>query len=73
MGARFAVNPEVKRAVGAGERFDVAILNPPVLDDLIKRGVASSARETERLVQRSGSSPRRQLHPFFGRQSNRWY
>ena len=33
----FHVNPEVKRRIEAGEAFDVAILNPPVLDDLIKQ------------------------------------
>jgi molybdate transport system substrate-binding protein len=34
----FAVNPTVKRRIEAGEAFDVAVLNPPVLDDLIKKG-----------------------------------
>jgi molybdate transport system substrate-binding protein len=34
----FAVNPSVKRRIEAGEAFDVAVLNPPVLDDLIKKG-----------------------------------
>ncbi|HUQ73284.1 MAG TPA: substrate-binding domain-containing protein [Burkholderiales bacterium] len=34
----FAVNPEVKKRIDAGEAFDVAILNPPVLDELIKSG-----------------------------------
>ena len=34
----FAVNPEAKRRIEAAEPFDVAILNPPVLDDLISRG-----------------------------------
>jgi molybdate transport system substrate-binding protein len=33
---RFAVNPEVKRRIDGGEAFDVAVLNPPVLDALIK-------------------------------------
>ena len=35
---QFAVNPEAKRRIEAGEAFDVAILNPPVLDDLIRQG-----------------------------------
>jgi len=34
----FAVNPSVKRRIEAGEAFDVAVLNPPVLDNLIKQG-----------------------------------
>lgn len=34
----FAVNPEVKRDIEAGAPFDVAILNPPVIDALIKEG-----------------------------------
>ncbi len=34
----FHVNPEVKAKIEAGEAFDVAVLNPPVLDDLIKQG-----------------------------------
>jgi molybdate transport system substrate-binding protein len=33
-----AVNPSVKRRIEAGEAFDVAVLNPPVLDALIKSG-----------------------------------
>ncbi len=35
---QFAVNPSVKRKIEAGEPFDVAVLNPPVLDALIKNG-----------------------------------
>jgi molybdate transport system substrate-binding protein len=35
---RLDVNPEVKRRIEAGEEFDVAILNPPVLDELIGQG-----------------------------------
>jgi molybdate transport system substrate-binding protein len=35
---RFDVNPETKRKIEAGEIFDVAILNPPVIDDLIQQG-----------------------------------
>jgi molybdate transport system substrate-binding protein len=34
----FHVNPEVKQKIEGGEAFDVTILNPPVLDDLIKQG-----------------------------------
>lgn len=34
----FAVNPEQQRRIEAGEAFDVAILNPPVLDALIRQG-----------------------------------
>ena len=41
---RFEVNAELKRKIEAGETFDVAILNPPVLDDLIKRGMVAGAR-----------------------------
>lgn len=34
----FAVNPEVRRRIEAGETFDAAVLNPPILDDLIGKG-----------------------------------
>jgi len=34
---RFEVNPQVQRRIEAGEACDVAILNPPVLDELIKQ------------------------------------
>ncbi|HEY1371287.1 MAG TPA: substrate-binding domain-containing protein [Candidatus Binatia bacterium] len=34
----FHVNPAVKAKIEAGEVFDVAVVNPPVLDDLIKQG-----------------------------------
>jgi molybdate transport system substrate-binding protein len=34
----FEVNPGVKRRVEAGEAFDVVVLNPPVLDELIRQG-----------------------------------
>jgi molybdate transport system substrate-binding protein len=34
----FAVNPETRKKILSGQPFDVAVLNPPVLDDLIKRG-----------------------------------
>jgi molybdate transport system substrate-binding protein len=35
---RFEVNAALKRKIEGGETFDVAILNPPVLDDLIRQG-----------------------------------
>jgi molybdate transport system substrate-binding protein len=34
----FDGNAELKRKIEAGETFDVAILNPPVIDELIKQG-----------------------------------
>jgi molybdate transport system substrate-binding protein len=34
----FEVNAAIKRKIEAGEPFDVAVLNPPVLDELIKQG-----------------------------------
>jgi molybdate transport system substrate-binding protein len=49
---RFEVNPEVKRKIEAGESFDVAILNPPVLDDLIKQ--SKIAPDTRAVIGRSG-------------------
>lgn len=49
---RFAVNPEVKRIIEAGESFDVAILNPPVLDDLIRQ--RKVAADTRTVLGRSG-------------------
>jgi molybdate transport system substrate-binding protein len=48
----FAVNPEVKRRIDAGEAFDVAVLNPPVLDALIKEGRV--VRETRSVIGRAG-------------------
>ena len=48
----FHVNPEVKQKIEAGEVFDVAILNPPVLDDLIKQGKVLV--ETRGVIGRSG-------------------
>ena len=35
----FEVNPAVRRRVEGGESFDVAVLNPPVLDALIHQGL----------------------------------
>jgi molybdenum ABC transporter molybdate-binding protein len=40
---RFAVNPEVQRRIEAGEPCDVAVLNPPVLDALIRQGKVVAA------------------------------
>jgi molybdate transport system substrate-binding protein len=41
----FEVNSAVKRRIEAGEAFDVAVLNPPVLDDLIRQGrIAAGTR-----------------------------
>jgi len=41
----FFVNPDVKKKIEAGEYFDVTVLNPPVLDELIKTGkVAADSR-----------------------------
>jgi molybdate transport system substrate-binding protein len=34
----FAVNADVKKRIEAGEAFDVTVLNPPVLDQVIKSG-----------------------------------
>jgi molybdate transport system substrate-binding protein len=35
---RFEVNAALKRKIEAGEAFDAVVLNPPVLDDLIRQG-----------------------------------
>lgn len=48
----FAVNPQVKRRIDAGEPFDVAVLNPPVLDVLIKEGKV--LRDTRSVIGRAG-------------------
>lgn len=41
----FEVNPAVRKRIEGGEAFDVAVLNPPVLDALIAQGkVAGSTR-----------------------------
>ena len=41
----FAVNPQTRAKIEAGQPFDVAILNPPVLDALIKQGrIAAGTR-----------------------------
>jgi len=49
---RFEVNPQVQRKILEGEAFDVAILNPPVLDALIARGKVAAA--TRAVIGRSG-------------------
>jgi molybdate transport system substrate-binding protein len=42
---RFEANPDVQEKIDAGESFDVAVLNPPVIDALIKSGkVAAGSR-----------------------------
>ncbi len=48
----FEVNPAVKRKIEAGESFDVAVLNPPVLDDLIKQ--RKIVADTRAVIGRSG-------------------
>ena len=48
----FAVNPEVKKRIDGGEAFDVAVLNPPVLDALIREKKVRS--ETRRVLGRAG-------------------
>jgi len=40
----FGVNPEVKRKIEAGERFDVVVGNPPIIDALIKDGTVVGPR-----------------------------
>lgn len=49
---RFAVNPETQRKIEEGEAFDVAILNPPVLDALIRQGKVIAGTRT--VIGRSG-------------------
>jgi molybdate transport system substrate-binding protein len=41
---RFGVNPEVKSKIEAGERFDVVIGNPPIIDALIADGTVVGPR-----------------------------
>ncbi len=48
----FAVNPQVRKRVLDGEAFDVAVLNPPVLDELIKAGKVKA--ETRTVIGRIG-------------------
>lgn len=49
---RFEVNPQVQRKIEEGEEFDVAILNPPVLDSLIRQGKIVAGTRT--VIGRSG-------------------
>ena len=49
---RFEVNPRVQRRIEAGEACDVAILNPPVLDALIRQGRVLA--DTRVVIGRSG-------------------
>jgi len=46
----FEVNAALKRKIEAGEAFDVAVLNPPVVEELIKHGkiVTGSRRDIGR-------------------------
>jgi len=48
----FAVNPETRAKIEAGRPFDVAVLNPPVLDALIKQKLV--AAETRTVLGRAG-------------------
>lgn len=48
----FAVNPQVRTRIESGEQFDVAILNPPVLDALIAQGRINGA--TRSVIGRAG-------------------
>jgi molybdate transport system substrate-binding protein len=41
---RFGVNIEVKSKIEAGERFDVVVGNPPIIDALIKEGTVVGPR-----------------------------
>ncbi len=41
---RFGVNVDVKEKIEAGERFDVVVGNPPIVDALIKDGVVIGPR-----------------------------
>jgi molybdate transport system substrate-binding protein len=48
----FAVNPQVRQRIESGEQFDVAILNPPVLDALVAQGRIVGA--TRSVIGRAG-------------------
>ena len=48
----FAVNPTVKKKIESGEAFDVTVLNPPVLDELIKQGLVVA--DTRAVIGRIG-------------------
>ncbi len=49
---RYGLGAALKRQIEAGERFDIAVLNAPLLDDLIKAG--RIAGETRAVVARTG-------------------
>lgn len=42
----FEVNPGVKKRIDEGEAFDVAVLNPPFLDEQIKNGMVIANTRT---------------------------
>lgn len=48
----FEVNPAIKKRIESGEGYDVAVLNPPVLDDLIKQG--RIVADTRSVIGRAG-------------------
>ena len=48
----FEVNPAVRKRIEAGDAFDVAVLNPPVLDALIAQGLVAAG--TRAVFGRSG-------------------
>jgi molybdate transport system substrate-binding protein len=48
----FAVNPETRRKIESGRPFDVAVLNPPQLDALIKQKLVVA--ETRSVLGRAG-------------------
>jgi molybdate transport system substrate-binding protein len=48
----FGLSAALKRQIEAGEAFDVAVLTPPLVDDLIKQGTI--AAETRTVIARSG-------------------
>jgi len=48
----FAVNPETRRKIESGQPFDVAILNPPQLDALIRQKLVVA--ETRAVLGRAG-------------------
>jgi molybdate transport system substrate-binding protein len=49
---RFGLSAALKRQIEAGEPFDIAILTPPLIDDLIKQG--KIAGDTRATLARSG-------------------
>jgi molybdate transport system substrate-binding protein len=49
---RFSVSAELKKRIDAGERFDLAVLTPTLIDDLVARGTVVAA--TRRPIARSG-------------------